>query len=212
MIGVQKEAPLAQRVEIVTGKERRRRWSEAEKRQLVAESYREGSSVAQVARRHEVAESCLYIRRKKLVGAGVDRSVEPARPIPVRVEYTPTSIPAQASASASTPIPTRSSNGTSAPCARTMVTLPDGTRVEIEAGYPAAVLKALMMVLRRRVSMPMTPPCRCWRQARPGPAGFGSMCATIGRSPAPTRRRRPTSTRAIAAVPIPSAIWPSMPG
>jgi len=31
-----------------------------------------------------------------------------------------------------------------------MVTLPDGTRVEIEAGYPAVALKTLIMALRKR--------------------------------------------------------------
>ena len=143
---------MVRRVEIITGTERRRRWSEAEKRQLVAESYGRGSGVAQVARGHGVAESCLYVWHKQFAGAGVEPAVEPRRLIPVRVEDTPT--PASALASASTPTPTAtptpSSIGPPAPRARTIVTLPDGTRVEIEAGYPAAALKALMTMLRKR--------------------------------------------------------------
>ena len=143
---------MVRRVEIITGTERRRRWSEAEKRQLVAESYGPGSGVAQVARRHGVAESCLYVWRKQFAEGGVEPSVARARLIPVRVEAAPT--PASALASASTPTPsatpTLSSIRTPAPCARTMVTLPDGTRVEIEAGYPAVALKTLIMALRKR--------------------------------------------------------------
>jgi len=142
---------LVRRVEIITGTERRRRWSEAEKRLLVAESHGAGSGVAQVARRHGVAESCLYVWRKQFAGAGVELAVEPPRLIPVRVEDAPT--PASALASASTPVPsatsTPSSIGPPTPCARTLVTLPDGTRVEIEAGYPAVALKALIMALRQ---------------------------------------------------------------
>ena len=39
-------------------------------------------------------------------------------------------------------------------------------------------------------SMPTTRPCRSWRRRRPAQAASGSMCATIGRSAARTRRRR----------------------
>ena len=57
-----------QRVEIITGKERRRRWSVEEKRRLVAEAFEPGAVVAHVARRNDAAENCLYTWRKQLVG------------------------------------------------------------------------------------------------------------------------------------------------
>ena len=41
---------MSGRVEIITGPERRRRWSDEEKLQLVAEACRPGNSVSQVAR------------------------------------------------------------------------------------------------------------------------------------------------------------------
>src|SRR3546814_5060811 len=47
--------------------------------------------------------------------------------------------------------------------------------------------------------MPTIPRCRCWRRARPGPAGYGRWCVTTGRSVAPTHRRPPISTPTTAA-------------
>ncbi|MBK3800457.1 transposase [Azospirillum brasilense] len=77
-----------QRVEIITGKERRRRWSEAEKTRLVAETLEPGAIVAHVARRHGVAESCLYTWRRHLVGGMADRLPPDDAPllIPVSVD------------------------------------------------------------------------------------------------------------------------------
>ena len=43
----------------------RRRWSEAQKRRIVAESYRTGESVSEVARRHEVHSSVLFRWRRR---------------------------------------------------------------------------------------------------------------------------------------------------
>ena len=68
------------------------------------------------------------------------------------------------------------------------------------------------MSSRPSASMPTTRPCRCWPRARPAPADYGPMCATTGPLAAPIRRRRCSSTRAIAAASIPSSIWPAMPG
>ena len=60
---------MLQKVEVITGKERRRRWSDEEKLRLAAETCAPGSTVAGVARRHEVAESCLYAWRKRFAEA-----------------------------------------------------------------------------------------------------------------------------------------------
>ncbi|QCO00228.1 transposase (plasmid) [Azospirillum argentinense] len=81
-----------QRVEIITGKERRRRWSEAEKARLVAETLEPGAIVAHVARRHGVAESCLYTWRRHLVGEMADRLPPDDAPllIPVSNHLPPT--------------------------------------------------------------------------------------------------------------------------
>src|SRR5262249_24546980 len=75
-MGVPLEAPFVQKVEIISAKEPRRRWSEEEKRRLVAEAFAPGAVTSHVARLHVVATSCLFAWRKRFaasangVGAG----------------------------------------------------------------------------------------------------------------------------------------------
>lgn len=127
---------MQQRVEIITGRERRRRWTGDEKRALLMEAFAPGATVAQVARRHGVAESCLYTWRKQVLDAARDRSEPgPAVLVPVVVE------PAAAAGTA----PARSERS---PAGYAVVRFPDGTRVKVTAGYSAAALKALIAALR----------------------------------------------------------------
>ena len=48
------------RIELITGVERRRRWSEQDKARIVAESLKPGVIVADVARRHGIHRNQLY--------------------------------------------------------------------------------------------------------------------------------------------------------
>ena len=52
------------RVEIRSGVGRRRRWSEEDKRRIVAESYAPGAVVSEIARRHEISPQHLFAWRK----------------------------------------------------------------------------------------------------------------------------------------------------
>ena len=52
------------RVEIRSGVGRRRRWSDAEKGRIVAESFTPGAVVSEVARRHEISPQHLFAWRK----------------------------------------------------------------------------------------------------------------------------------------------------
>jgi transposase len=62
---------MSGRVEIITGRERRRRWSEEEKLQLVAESCRPGCSVSQVARQRGINASQLFAWRRQALAEGL---------------------------------------------------------------------------------------------------------------------------------------------
>jgi transposase len=53
------------RVEIITGPERRRRWSDEQKRAIVAMSFEPGAVVADVARRAEVGADQIYRWRQQ---------------------------------------------------------------------------------------------------------------------------------------------------
>lgn len=57
-------------VQILAGPERRRRWSEGEKRAIVAAAFAPGVVVAEVARRADVCPSQIYRWRQDLYGAG----------------------------------------------------------------------------------------------------------------------------------------------
>ena len=52
------------RIEVLTGPERRRHWSDEAKARIVAESVVPGAMVSQVARRHDVLPSQIYAWRK----------------------------------------------------------------------------------------------------------------------------------------------------
>ena len=53
-------------VEIITGKERRRRWSVEEKLRIVAEAEEPGARITEVAARHEVYPSLLFNWRRQM--------------------------------------------------------------------------------------------------------------------------------------------------
>lgn len=78
-------------MEIITGVERRRRWSLEEKLRLVAECDAPGSSVTRVSRQHDISRALLWTWRRQLrrgdLGGGTDRgflavTLPPLPPVP----------------------------------------------------------------------------------------------------------------------------------
>jgi transposase len=57
------------RVEVISGPERRRRWSEEQKRAIVAAAFAPGASVSAVARRTEIGTGQIYRWRRELCNA-----------------------------------------------------------------------------------------------------------------------------------------------
>jgi transposase len=57
------------RVEVLSGPERRRRWSAEEKRSIVAEAFAPGASVCEVARRMDIVPGQIYRWRRDLRSA-----------------------------------------------------------------------------------------------------------------------------------------------
>ena len=62
------------RIELITGKVRRRLWSVDQKRQIVAESFEHGANIRAVARRHGVSSSLLHCWRKKARAAACQQA------------------------------------------------------------------------------------------------------------------------------------------
>ena len=61
-----------ERVEIITGRERRRRYSAAEKVRLVEETAQPGMTVSAVARLHGVSPSLLFGWRRRMAEGGLE--------------------------------------------------------------------------------------------------------------------------------------------
>lgn len=120
-------------VEIISAKEPRRRWSEDEKRRLVAAAFSPGAVVSHVAREHGVATSCLFLWRKRFAEPWREVPPEAPRLIPVMVD--------------AAPMPSADLVTVSGPHSA-VITWADGMRLEVPAGYPAAALKTLIGALR----------------------------------------------------------------
>ena len=71
------------RIELITGSERRRRWSEDDKARIVVESFAPGANVSEVARRNGLSPQQLFAWRREaraLFGVGGDTAVAAAAP------------------------------------------------------------------------------------------------------------------------------------
>lgn len=133
-----------QRIELITGTERRRRFAEADKRRLVAEAFRPGAVVIEVARRHRLDESLLY-RWRRLAAQGL-LTAEPPAFMPVQI--TPeTPSPAACPAKPLAPIP---EDPVEPAPGLIEIGLPRGGRVRITgAAEPATVTAALRALVGR---------------------------------------------------------------
>jgi transposase len=65
MLDARQDGDSYRRIEVITGKRRRRRWTAEEKARIVAESFEEGANISEVARRHGVARGLLTVWRQK---------------------------------------------------------------------------------------------------------------------------------------------------
>ncbi len=108
----------------------RRRWSEAEKRRIVAESHQSGVSVSAVARRHNVNPKLIFNWRRQFRERGSF--------LPVVVE--PDAMPASPDAGCSA-VP---ANG------QIVIVLMDGSRVIVDSEVDGVALERVLSVLAQR--------------------------------------------------------------
>jgi transposase len=137
-----------ERIEVITGVARRRRWSVEEKLRIVAESLTGGASVSVVAQRHGLRPNQLFKWRKLARDGAFAACAGDARFVPVRVAAAggPLGFPPPASAP-------RSSTA-AGPAAvdedRMEVVLPGGALVRLGPGFDAGALARLLAVLEAR--------------------------------------------------------------
>jgi transposase len=141
---------MSGRVEIITGPERRRRWSEDEKLQLVEEACRPGHSVSQVARQRDINASQLFAWRRQALAKGL---VSDNRPKPnavpaltfARVNVTED----EATADASKDVRPARRRKVPRGAATIEIELKDGDRVRVEGAADAALVARIVTALRR---------------------------------------------------------------
>jgi transposase len=121
-------------IEIITGRERRRRWGIAEKLRIVAESQESGARVCDVAARYDVYPSLLHGWRR-LFREGRLRARDALDFVPVRLTSSPDDIPAPPASTDRRP-------------AAIEVVLPSGGRVLIRRDTPVPMLRAVIAALR----------------------------------------------------------------
>jgi transposase len=125
-------------VEIITGKERRRRWSTEEKLRIVAEAEEPGARVTDVAARHEVYPSLLFNWRRQ-VREGRLVPYSELSFVPVRLIGSSTEKPA---------LPTHRATMDKANAGAIEIALPDGTRLYIKREAQVPLLRPVIAALR----------------------------------------------------------------
>ena len=120
------------RGEVLTGVERRRRWSTEEKLRIVGEADAAGASVSEVARRHDISRQHVYQWRRELRACGLRRSA-PAVFLPVELAGD-----APASDGAAEPAATSGQ--------RIEIGLRNGRTLRVAADLPEAVLARLIRI------------------------------------------------------------------
>jgi transposase len=123
-------------MEIITGVERRRRWSVAEKLRIVAETERPGGGIAEIARRHEISRGLLWNWRSQ-VRRGVLRPEAPAVFVPVRVIGEKHAEPSAAIDPDAT-----------VTARKIEITLPDGSSIRVGHDVSLVTLRRVVSVLR----------------------------------------------------------------
>jgi transposase len=127
------------RVELITGRKRRRDWTEDEKAEILAASVAPGSKVAQVARRYGVSRGLLWTWRRKAMDALAAQTAPDF--IPLRIE----SEPAEGAALISEPVaPLPASREQTAGSIEVTI---GRARVRVEGAVDPEVLRQLLVLI-----------------------------------------------------------------
>ena len=118
-------------ITVMTGPERRRRWSEEERIEILAEAFAPGACVADVSRRRDVSTSLIYTWRRKLR----EQSAAASLPVP-EINF------------AQAVLADDEQPADHDPCAAVTVDLGNGRCVRISSNAPAALVSATLKALR----------------------------------------------------------------
>ena len=134
-------------LEIISGVERRRRWSVADKLRTVAEADEPGAKVAEVACRHEISRSILWTWRKQ-ARAGRLAMSDPPGFLPVLIDAASAMDAPNATTNAPLAAPFQADAPPLPDQRMITITLANGTRLEISAALSLPALSCIIGALR----------------------------------------------------------------
>ena len=129
------------RIEVITGRERRRRWTAEQKREIAAESLQPEVSPIMVARRYGISSGLLYTWRQQLL-CGALGAVADTKPRFVRVDV----VAGHPDLEVAVPLTPAMSSGTE-PDGRIEIVLSGGARVSVDAQVNEAALRRVLAAL-----------------------------------------------------------------
>mgnify|MGYP002713577954 CR=1 FL=1 len=132
-------------VEVITGRERRRRWSTEQKLRVVAEVEEPGARVRDVAARYGVCESLVFTWRRQ-AREGVLVAPEAPVFVPVRVLDGP--VPAASPRPVPCPAPVPASVPARSEAGLIEIELGDGRRVRVGSDVNLVALRRVLAALR----------------------------------------------------------------
>ena len=134
------------RIEVITGRERRRRWTAEQKREIAAESLQPGISPVMVARRYGISSGLLYAWRQQLP-CGALGAVADTKPRFMRVDV----MAGLPDMEATTPAPptTPLASPSAEPDGWIEIMLSGGDKVRVDAQVNEAALRRVLAALAR---------------------------------------------------------------
>jgi transposase-like protein len=140
---------------VITGVERRRRWSVEEKLRVVAESHAPGRSVAMVARRHGINPNQLYTWRRLAAEGAFGAAPGPPEPWPDGVPaseplpvFVPVELREEPRPAARVAAARRAHSREGAGVEVIEVELPNGCRLRFDGRIQTAILRRVVAVLK----------------------------------------------------------------
>ena len=137
------------RIEVITGRERRRRWTVEQKREIAAESLQPGISPIMVARRYGISSGLLYTWRQQLL-CGALGAVADTKPRFVRVDVMaglPDIEVTKPAAPELAPPATPLTSPTAEPDGCIEILLSGGAKVRVDAQVDEAALRRVLAAL-----------------------------------------------------------------
>lgn len=124
------ESDLPEQIEVRVRRERRRRWTPADKLRIVQEAFAPNAVAKRVAERHEISTGLLFTWRRQLMAS------RPASFLPVQL------VSAELDAPVTAPPPPPSG-----PPGLIEIDMPNGTRVRVGQGADLTVLRTVLAAL-----------------------------------------------------------------